>query len=89
MKRIHLYAIAFSLSLLAAIISAVTYAERKALPYNEMGRYLDENYGIIYEEQALIFYGIFLALFTLLTFFTASRILKLHKENNKKLPNYP
>jgi hypothetical protein len=46
---------------------AATYLERRSLPYNEIGRYFDPAYSVVYEQQAVAVYGILAAIFAVAT----------------------
>lgn len=48
--------------LIIGIFSGILFFERVKLPYNLMGRYLDERMGIIYSEQSVETYGFLLGM---------------------------
>jgi hypothetical protein len=64
MKKAALAALALSLSA-AALLCGLLWLQRRSLPYNEMGRYFDARYSIVYHEQAVLVYGLLTALFAL------------------------
>lgn len=51
-KRIALF-IFTALTITAGLI----FKHRLTLPYNEMGRYFDEDASVVYDKDAILFYG--------------------------------
>lgn len=75
--------IIISIILLAAltILFALTFKNRVARPYNSEGNYFDENSVIVYQEQAILVYGLITLLFLGLTVLIGYiGLFKKHKE---------
>ncbi len=57
MRRILLSAIAV-IAMVLTIVSGLIWLERIRMDYNSEGRYFDEKTLVVYDESALIFYGL-------------------------------
>lgn len=71
------FQIIFSVTLISLIIFLVTELwVRSNLQYNEAGRYFDEEHAVVYHEQTLAIYWIFLLIVVLLLGYTIRWMLK-------------
>ena len=65
---------------LSSLLLGWTFFSRLQLAYNDAGRYFDANHGVVYEQQAVGFYGFSTGLSSILTliflFFTVKNFKK-------------
>lgn len=62
------------LLILLTIVSVRTYLNRSGLGYNAEGNYFDQDAGIVYHEQAVLFYGSISVVLLLLAFLVVRRL---------------
>jgi hypothetical protein len=85
MKRI-IFTITTTVLAAITIAFAMTFINRLALKYNSEGNYFDEKSAIVYDEQAVLVYGILSILFLSLTLFlTYSTISAFKNKVNLKI----
>lgn len=61
MKKFILLAMATLLTT-ATLLLASVWLQRMSLNYNEQGRYFDSAHSVVYDEGAIVFYGLLTAL---------------------------
>ena len=69
--------LAITLMLLAcAALTGWLWRERAGLPYNEAGRYFDSDQGVVYDDGAVLVYGLFALAFAAMALMSALLTLR-------------
>jgi len=71
--------------LFAGILWGILFFERIKLPYNSMGRYFDEQTGIVYSKQSVETYGFLLGISFVLIAIAIYLFLQIQKKKDLKV----
>jgi len=72
-------------SVLVTIIFSIIFVNRLVMPYNSEGNYFDKGNAVVYNEQAVLVYGILLFIAIAVT---AVLFVITFKENNKPIKKF-
>ncbi len=72
-------------SVLVTIIFSIIFVNRLVMPYNSEGNYFDKGNAVVYNEQAVLVYGILLFISIAVT---AVLFVITFKENNKPIKKF-
>lgn len=62
-----------------AVAAGVTWAQRAAMPYNDLGNYYDSEAQIVYHDHVVVFYALIALFFTALAFAIGYACLRLFR----------